>query len=450
MDLWFWSRLRGVSFSLIACAGFLLPAFAAYSQTPVEWNQLSRRLEILERRVSELDELHAVEGEELTKIKLELRIPEALGKPFTGLGPSASHAFISRAPIRFGLLGEMRWMRPFERAGLGVSGNTTQISRFLTFVSTRFSNQLAASAAFAVQEPNMIGTHTESSAIRFAHIDYRWGAETGVRIGNLLLPIGIYNLRSDPFLFPTVRAPFVETVIIPSPWHENGILLYARQGKVVAQGGFITGFQARNLEATTWLRSGRQGAVAHAETGAGIARIEWLDNENSLGISAYLGDGNQGDPRFGTARAFLWEAHGEFRYGRFRGKLIYTEGTLEDAEKISEVINQTIGSRARGFGAHLTYDVLPRLAPVVRDLVGRPAPPDWKELPVFVSWEFVNPQSDVPSGRIADLRTKIDALTVGLNYRPHPQVIFKLDHAIEKNGLDEIARVYEIGAGFAF
>lgn len=450
MDLLFRSRLKGAS--SILTIGLMLGAglFAvnAYAQTPEDVSDLSRRVETLERHVSELENLLAAEGEELTKIKLELRLPEALGRPFTGLGPSASHAFSSRAPIRFGLLGEMRWMRPVEGAGLGVPGTTTQISRFLTFVSMRFSNQLAASAAFTVQESNL--AKADPAGIRFAHVDYRWEQETGIRVGNLLVPIGIYNLRSDPFLFPTVRAPFVETVIIPSPWHENGLLFYVRKGRVVAQGGLLTGFQARGLEGATWLRGGRQGAVAHAESGAGAARVEWMDNESSLGASAYFGEGHQGDPRLGTARAFLWEAHGEFRQGRVRGRFIFAEGILEDAEKISDITNQTIGSRARGLGVQLSYDVLPRLSPLVRDLIGRPAPPDWKELPLFVSWEYVNPQSEVPPGGVADLRSRIDALTFGVNYRPHPQVIFKFDHAIEKNGLDEIARVYEIGAGFAF
>lgn len=446
MGLRFWPRLQGISILLIVGAGLF--SINASSQTPEDPDDLSRRVETLERHVSELESLLATEGEELTKIKLELRLPEALGRPFTGLGPSASHAFSSRAPIRFGLLGEMRWMRPVEGSGLGVTGTKTQISRFLTFVSMRFSNQLAASAAFTVHESNL--NSADPSGIRFAHIDYRWEPETGLRVGNVLVPVGIYNLRSDPFLFPTVRAPFVETVIIPSPWHENGLLFYIRKGRVVAQAGILTGFQARGLESTTWLRGGRQGATAQAESAAGVARIEWMENENSLGASAYLGEGHQGDPRFGAARALLWEAHGEFRHERIRGRFIFAEGTLEDAEKTSEITKQTIGSRARGIGLHLSYDVLPRLSPLVRDLIGRPAPPDWKELPLFISWEYVNPQIEVSPGRVADLRTRIEALTFGVNYRPHPQVIFKFDHAIEKNGLDETARVYEFGAGFAF
>lgn len=439
------SRLRDTS-ALFLLLGLWLPGYLAHAQIDEQLRTLTRRIESVERQVSAQRELLLWGDEEITKIKLELRLPEALGHPYTGLGPYASHAFSSRAPIRFGLLSEIRWTHPLKNNGLGVYGNTAEIARFLASVSMRFSNRLAASAAFAIQEPDA----RVISGVRFAHVDYRWDEESGIRIGNFLVPIGVYNLRSDPFLFPTVRPPFVETMIIPAPWNENGILFYLRKGRVVAQAGLVAGFYARWLEGGSWLRGGRQGAIARSESAAGVARLEWMHDENSLGVSAYLGEGHQGDSRYGSARAFLWETHGEFRHGRLRGKFIYTEGTLDDAEKISETTLQTIGNRARGIGAHLSYDVLPRLAPLVRDLIGRPAPPDWKELPVFVSWEYINPQAEVPQRRSADPKTEITAWMLGINYRPHPQVIFKFDHAIEKNGLNETARVYEIGAGFAF
>ena len=447
---------RVLAFILLASL-ISMPALAqSKAESQESLNQrierLDQRLETLEKqRTSELFTA-SPEAQELTKLRLEMHLPEPLGDSFTSLGPSASHAFASKSPLRFGLIGEARWMRSYDGVGFGTTGGSrTDLSRLLILMSSRFSRKLVASAALAAPETNALDTRA-TSLVRYAHLDLLWGNEAGVRVGNFLVPFGVHNLRFDPHLFPSVRAPMVEAALIPAPWNENGILLYARERNISLQGGYVTGFDINNATSNSWLRSARQAAYAtsaKAESGAWIARAEWLANEDGVGGSVYIGEANQGDARMGRAEVRLWEFHAEVRAERFRARGLFAEGSLSDTEKILAATGRTLGKRARGAGVHLIYDALPRLAPLGRERT-HPVPPDWQELPIFVSWEQFDPQVEVPDGTTPDTRARLDVMTYGFNYRPHPQVVFKFDTAFETNGARETTRVYEAGLGFVF
>jgi hypothetical protein len=69
----------------------------------------------------------------------------------------------------------------------------------------------------------------------------------------------------------------------------------------------------------------------------------------------------------------------------------------------------------------------------------------------FVRYSQVDTQKRVPTGFVADLAQNQDIFTVGLSYKPIPQVVLKLDYRafwVEGNGErpDEV----NVGLGFIF
>ena len=131
-------------------------------------------------------------------------------------------------------------------------------------------------------------------------------------------------------------------------------------------------------------------------------------------------------------------------------RLLYAEGALTDTDRIYQLTHQVIGSRARGAEVMVSFNLLPNIAPLARELSESPSPPGWRQLPVFVSWETVNPQLETAANVAIDDTLHFNVITCGLNYRPHPQVIVKADYAHLVNGAGTIDRTYEIGLGFVF
>ena len=64
--------------------------------------------------------------------------------------------------------------------------------------------------------------------VEFLYLDFLLSEEANLRIGHVLTPMGLVNLRHEPTLFNTVQRPEVENKLIPSTWHENGALVYGR------------------------------------------------------------------------------------------------------------------------------------------------------------------------------------------------------------------------------
>ena len=107
---------------------------------------------------------------------------------------------------------------------------------------------------------------------------------------------------------------------------------------------------------------------------------------------------------------------------------------------LSRALGKTIAEDMFGFYAEAAYDVLPLFLPETTQYL---AP--------FFRYEIFDTQDDVPRGFVRAPGNDVQLYTVGLSYRPHPQVVLKLDYrnfntSNAKPKPDEI----NLGAGFIF
>ncbi len=434
--------------SVLKSAGWILLFFGfaaenVQAQTPAT-PTIEERLTKIEAQLSQQQTDTTSEDEELTKLKLELQLPPQLGSLFTGLGPAISRVYSSKRPLSIGAYGE------FSYSAVQGGDRITNLTRFNPVIGFRFSNTLIFNSALSFQNGGAV--EGEGAArVEFAYLDFLMGPETGIRVGNVLVPFGLTNLRPEPLLFPTVQRPRAETRIVPSTWHENGVLGFGKIGNVLIQGGVVNSTDAARYDANTWIRSGRQnGANARADDPAFVLRVENLGDEASVGGSFYVGNSAQGAAALGRAQVLLGSLHAEFRADRFSGRAMIVEGRLSDTEKIAAVTNQPVAAKVQGGYAILSYDLLPRISPFARSLVNSPPPPGWRELPLFVSYEQENLQTEPATGRTRLETAEHRTWTFGANYKPHPQVVFKGDFAYRTLGESETERVVELGLGFVF
>lgn len=402
--------------------------------TRAEFDELRARLVKLESEGHREDQAPAATAEELTKIRMEMQLPETLGPGFTALGPSLSKVYSAKRPLVIGGFGEVHYTSRDngERA--------TNVARINPILGFRFAKSLVFNSSFSLGDGGPGPATPGTAQVEFAYVDFLFGENDGVRVGNILVPVGLTNLQPEPTNYPMVNRPRPETVLIPTTWNENGVLGFTHIGDVHLQFGVVNGGDIERASSATWIRDGRQrGATAIARDPAFVLRIDTKDgvrpdfhNDHAfIGASFYGGKWSQDDAGLGRSQVLLGEVHGSLRNGRFSVKGLYTEGRLSDTPSIFARSGQALAESVRGGYLILSYDLLPPIADKANALVDRnPTATSFRRLPLFVAYEHTQASlSTGPRPTGASLTT--DIVTAGVNYRPHPQVAIKADVANE-------------------
>ena len=394
----------------------------------------------LEERVAALEEKNDTLTEEVLATQTGGFTLVDTEKAYNGMGPAASKVYFSKNPLSIGGYGEMYYANPKG------SDDYADVYRFITYFGYKFSDNVILNAEIEFEH----GANAEDGGevvIEFMYLDFLWRDEANFRLGHLLVPMGLINLRHEPILFNTVQRPEVENRLIPSTWHENGALVYGKLGESGLEytAGVINALNM-NTEHTRipdnkWIRSGRQGASAKASFDpAFVGRLDYAGiNGLLIGASVYYGGAsNLKDPKLtdpiqdiSGLTTTMFDIHANYENGPFRAYGLYTQTNLDGAEKLSN----TAVEKASGYYANLSYDV------------GSLAGIEYK-VPVFVQYENFNPVDATVDGLNEDTY-QTETVTVGLNFFPVDQVVLKADYAMkEVNNKDE--DIFSVGLGFVF
>ncbi len=312
--------------------------------------------------------------------------------------------------------------------------NTSDVHRLVTYLGYKFSDKILFNSEIEIE-------HTNEIAIEFAYIAYTLNQNLKFRVGHLLIPFGLLNHNHEPTLFPLVSRPEIERNIIPSTWHENGIELLGSIKKLRYHLLYIVGFDAKKFDSAYWIRKGRQkGGKDISEDMAVSLNLEydWSLNLNT-GASYYFGNSAQGaETEIGKVDVRLKEVHLSYKVYQLELKLLYTEGSLSQVEKLNEWRLSTgkatrVSKNAKGYYGYLSYNLAPLLnfSSIEENLL------------VFVyysQYQYLEP------------KTKSIAITgVGVNYKPLPNVNFKIDYLMNQNKrTSAISRAINLGVGFVF
>lgn len=303
-------------------------------------------------------------------------------------------------------------------------------------------------------------------AIEQFHLTYRLNNAFSVRMGHMIVPVGLTNSHHEPInFFGTVR-PEGETTLLPSTWHETGIAIHGQMGRRWASMDYeamiVAGLNANGINRNQWLGGAKQGFFEEDNftSPAYVARLNYRGIPGlRLGASFYYcnnAGSNSDKPQTYNFRIpiYIWNIDAQYqnRWVIARGNVL--SGHIGNSSQLSAkngmlsnlspyTRTSPIASRAVSYGAEAGLRI--------KGFVNNGKMPD---LTPFARYEYYNPQEKVITDKYnstsADARFKTSMWVAGINYRPLPYLIIKADYTHRTIGGGKYNNENEFALGVGF
>lgn len=418
-----------------------------------------------------LDEIEAkvdVIADELSKAITAATVPEDSAlTSFSGLGPAASKVYYRDKGLSIGGYGELLLNEyvtdELNSKGVLVSKDDVfDALRAVLYVGYKFNDQWVVNGEFEFEHAGTGGGG--SASVEFLTIDYMPRDYLNFRVGLVLIPMGLINEIHEPTFFFGANRPEVERQIIPTTWRENGAGIFGTLGERVRYRMYaVNGMNASGFS-VTGLRGGRQkGSKALANNWAFVGRFD-VDVIDGLimGGSVYTGKSGQGQlscgPTCGTAAPVngavvpgtlttLYEVHAEYKRWGLTVQALLTQAFIGDAGLLNVALGnaptsgKAVAKSMLGYYVVAAYDVLPLIFSETK-----------MSLEPYFRYEWLDTQNEMPTGYMRNLKYRQDIYTVGLQFKPISQVVFKLDYQNirPESNADAVADKVRFAVGYVF
>ncbi|MBK7951736.1 MAG: hypothetical protein IPK00_23975 [Deltaproteobacteria bacterium] len=376
-------------------------------------------------RIDDLEEKVDILAEEIGRLESVFAVPEELALvSYHGLGPAASKVYKKDGGLSIGGYGENR-IRTFHNTGDDDRDNVYDQLRAVLYVGYKFNENWVLNSEIEYEHGG------NEVAVEFLTVDYLWLDELNFRAGNLLVPMGFVNEIHEPNFFFGAERPEVERTILPSTWHENGAGIWGTiAGRIEYRAYAINGFDGQSFT-SSGLRGGRQGgAEAIANDFAFVGRVD-VDVVTGLMIGGSVYTGQSGQEQTsdasGTerdvpdAQTTIYELHAQYKGYGASLRALWTEAFVDEAGRLSRVLDlgatSAIAQQMRGWYLEAAYNVMPLFFEAPR-----------MSLEPYFRFERYDTQREVSDLGFDRDRTKdVDLYVAGIQFKPIPQIVFKLD-----------------------
>jgi len=414
------SKMSKITFSVLAAMVLSTSSFADDSkeiellkQEIKELREITKTLLSKTGEIAEIRETQQTLIDETSNLKTGFDYTTVdTEKSHSGLGSAASKVYYSSSPLSIGGYGEMYLS---SQKGDSTDKKTLDVYRFVPYIGYKFSDNIILNTEIEFEHGGVTDDGTAQGGeviIEFMYLDFLINDYANIRVGNFLMPMGLINERHEPTLFTTVQRPDTSKYIIPSTWHEGGLMVY---GDVTEGLSYkFAGVSALQTEAngSKWLRNARGGSAKQTDPNLGfVARLDYTGiNGLLVGASSYYAPSANGYKSTTT----ISDVHLDYKVAGARVYGTYAQVNRSNAEDIAT----DAVSKAKGGYINASYDLLSLTSST-------------NSMPLFVQYENMNPEDERADGTAGNT-TK--TTTIGVNYFPHEQVVLKLDHAMKSVG----------------
>jgi len=410
-------------------------------------------------RLQSIENSISVLAEEIDNIKSASVVSDPTYEQVYGAAPAASKVYLKDKGLSIGGYGEL--LVGQVREG---EDNVVDSQRVVLYFGYKFTDRIIFNSEIEFEHgttsSNQDGRSGSVSA-EFALLDFLLWPELNLRGGLLLAPFGIVNEIHEPTTFFGVFRPSVERFIIPTTWRENGLGIFGdvdlgSAGSINYRAYAMNSFDARGFRAANNRSLRIKGNRALFNDIAFVSRVEYQPVPYiAIGGSIFLGNTGQnqriddpesqfnGDKFNGFFQ--MYEADIQVQYAGFEARALATITSLDDGARINALNglegDDSVGNEQWGYYVVGAYNVL-----TLTDFSSQYA----QYLAPFVRWEQYDTQSSVPSGFSRNPANDRSDLTIGLNYKPIPNVVVKAEYQYLYNEDNDSNSQFNFGLGYVF
>ena len=265
-----------------------------------------------------------------------------------------------------------------------------------------------------------------------------------VRVGHIVVPVGLNNAYHEPLNYFTVYRPEGENTILPSTWHDTGISFWGRLGDFRYEIQALAGLDALLFNRDNWIQNGA-GSPFEFKVANKYGFAVRLDNYTipglRVGLSGYYGrsfhnsfphdmesEGQvnkdiKGDVYIGaldfTLNRWNWIVRGNVDYGYLSDAARISSLKNNSAGGSSPVKRSDVGKNAVAVGIEAGYDIFSQI-PKLRN--------DGQKLYLFGRYEYYDSYIRAASQAEANYTAK-NRYAFGINYSPLPQIVVKAEYS---------------------
>ncbi|WP_300172007.1 hypothetical protein [Duncaniella sp.] len=345
--------------------------------------------------------------------------------------------------------------------------NTISIPRFVLALDYKFTPKwiLGAEIEFesggtgtAVELENSENGEYETEiekggevALEQFHITRLIVPQFNVRVGHMIVPVGLTNAHHEPInFFGTIR-PQAETQLLPSTWHETGIQVFGSFGRQFSRFDYqlmvVAGLNANGFNRDEWIIGGKQGFFEQDNftSPAYVGRLDYSGVPGlRTGVSFYYcrDAGANADKEHTYASVGripvaigTWDAQYRNRFVTARANVTY--GYVGNSAALSEanrmLSNKSPYSRlipvaknSLGYGAEAGLNL--------KSVIGGACPVIYP----FARYEYYNPQYRGQGRMTMDKRLEVSQWQMGLNWFALPNLVVKADYTTRRIGTSKV------------
>lgn len=279
-------------------------------------------------------------------------------------------------------------------------------------------------------------------ALEQFHITVPFSKELNLRMGHMIVPVGLTNTHHEPVFFFGTSRPEGETKIIPSTWHETGIALFGQVGEDAAKFSYeaqlVTGLTVDGLDKYKYAGGAKQGLFEqdifsspalvgrinyHGVPGLRVGgSIYWCnDAGKNSNYPHYYSDFKVPIRLFSADAQYIgrWvTARANVLHGNIGNTVKLTRATLGRTSKAYSG-NTPIAKYAVSYGGEVGLNV-GNFCHTQKPLKIYP----------FARYEYYNPHEKLDDGwigEVEDARCQVAAWTFGVNWYALPYLVIKGD-----------------------
>lgn len=275
-----------------------------------------------------------------------------------------------------------------------------------------------------------------------------------IKMGRIFVPVGMGTDLHKPHQYMTAERHWSEATMIPQTWNETGINLIGTWNDFSAQALVTTGLNSEYFRTYKWVASGHQKRFEQVNSDelAFTFRVDYGDVKKGkgVGVSYYTGNtnGNRNNQNNieGDGNLQIFGVHGAWTVGNWLARGQYLFGQLEDSDAITLANKTTPGLKPGNFsqlGSESDSSFV-ELGYNAQGLLGLSSP-----LRVFGAYDYANPMKAVQNGT-ATPRFDKQEFSLGVNYLPIPELIFKAQFSQQQYAQDNLDNTHSVALSLGY